>query len=97
MFSYRFFQSGSDKILAICDKSLLGKTLTQGEMNFTVSEKFYSGNTCGKEGVKNLISSATIINAIGSEIIKILVEEKVVNEKNLIKINNIPHAQVISI
>jgi hypothetical protein len=97
MFNYKIFGEGSDKLLAISDSSLVGKSLEEGEISLTVSKDFYGEETCGENEIKKLIKSVTIINAIGKKIVSVLEKENLVNKKNVLYVNGVPHAQVVII
>lgn len=83
-------------LLAICDENILGKTFNDDRLEITVSE-FYSGKRCDEKTAIKLAQKATIINAIGKNIINILIEKKLVDASSVIKVCGTPHAQVISI
>lgn len=96
-FSYKIHESGEDMVLAVSDASILGKKLEENELVFHVSEDFYSQETCDENNIKDLIKSATIINAVGKEIINLMINEKIIKNDKVIRISGVPHAQVISV
>lgn len=83
-------------MLAVSDNHLIGKCL-EGDIAFHVSEEFYHENMCDDAKIKRLLKSATIINAVGNDIVSLLIKENIINSENVIKIAGVPHAQVISI
>ena len=96
MFSYRIFESGSDKMLAVCDKELLGKTFVEGDVEIVVSREFYGDKEAGTDILK-IARKSTIINAIGRNIVSLLIEEEIVDESSVISLGSVPHAQVVSV
>ena len=96
MFSYRIFDNGSDKMLAVCDMELLGKTL-EGDIELTVTKDFYHEKECNSATALKLAKKSTIINAIGNEIVQLLIDKKMVDKSSVIMIGNVMHAQIISI
>ena len=96
-FSFKVFEEGSDKLLAIADSSLVGKSLEDGELCFFVSKGFYCDKHCDEKEVKKLLNDATIVNAIGKDIIDLLTNEGLIKNDNVIKISGVPHAQIISV
>lgn len=96
MFCYRVFRQGGDTLLAICDSSILERTFEQGGLSITVSPEFYSEKECGRGDVKKLAARATIINAVGNDIVDALISEKIVKESGVIKIGGVKHAQVVA-
>lgn len=97
MFSYRIFRTGSEVMLAISDASILGKRFEEGDMQIEVTDDFYSGSTCNKADALKLIKNATIINAVGNNIIGFMVEKKFIEKDRVLKIGGVPHAQIISV
>ncbi len=96
MFSYRLFEQGEEKLLAICDKDVLGKDFSEGEVSIEVND-FYSDKNCEKEEAIDLVKNATIINAVGNEIIDLLVNENIINKSNVIRIGDVMHAQIVAV
>lgn len=96
MFSYNIFRQDNDILLAICDMDILNKTFSSGDVEITISE-FYKGKSCGKEEALDLAGKATIINATGNKIIKLLIEKNIVEGPAVLKIGNVMHAQVVSL
>jgi hypothetical protein len=84
-------------MLAISDASILGKRFEERDMQLEVTEDFYSGSTCNKADALKLIRSATIINAVGDNIIGFMVEKKLIEKDRVLKIGGVPHAQIISV
>ena len=97
MFSYKIFQQQDEVLLAICDKEILDKDFSEGEMSINVSNDFYSDKECEKNEAVELIKNSTIINAVGNQIIDLLLNENIINKSNVIRIGDVKHAQVVSL
>jgi hypothetical protein len=97
MFSYKIFRTESDVLLAISDASILGKIFEEKGMQLEVPEDFYSGSKCSKAYAVKLIKSATIINAVGDNIISLMIEKKLIEKDKILKIGGVPHAQIVSV
>jgi hypothetical protein len=96
-FAYRIFNTGHDKMLAVCDKSLVGKNFNEGDLQIHVSEEFYSEEECGEDEVIRILKSSTIVNAVGEKIIRLMVENGLIKEGYVIHIDGVPHAQIIAV
>lgn len=96
MFSYKVFRVQKEVLVAVCDKELLGEKL-EWEPEFEVKESFYGGKTCEELELKKILEEATIINAVGNRIVEFLIKENFVNEKNVLKIGGVLHAQVVTL
>ena len=94
-FSYRVFNHQDEVLLAIADKSILGMTCEDGDLSITVSD-FYAGRACDSGEALKLIKRATIVNAVGREIIALLIREKCVGKDSVLKIGDMPHAQIVA-
>ncbi len=94
MFSYTYFEDL--KMIGICDSELLGKKLN-GEIEFLVSKSFYGMSECKEDEILEFIEKATNINCIGNRIVDFLIEKKIIEEKNVMIIDGVKHAQVYKI
>ena len=86
-----------DVILAVCDSDILGKTFSEGELILEVSKSFYGVENCSVDKVKDMSREATIINATGEKIIKLLIKEGYIEEDKILKVQGVPHAQMVKI
>ena len=96
-FSYKIFKVGGNVLLAIADVSIIGKEYSEGDLQIEVKKDFYSEKTCSERDVTRLVNDATIVNAVGKDIISFLIRNKVIDKDNVLYISGIPHAQVVII
>lgn len=94
-FSYRVHKNGAEKLLAVADEAIVGRKFEEGELVLDVTASFYAGKKCTREEVKELVESAGIINAVGTDIIEILVANGMADKENVLKVKGVPHAQII--
>lgn len=88
---------GRQVLLAACDAEILGKTLKDSNITFEVSEKFYKGYKTSVDEAIDLIEESTIVNLVGTNIVKRAIERGYVHPEAVIKICGIPHAQIVKI
>lgn len=88
-------KQGSHVLVAACDAELLGKTLKHGKISFEVRRSFYGGSLMQVEDAVELIRRATTANLVGSNIVKMVVEEGLVHPQAVLLISGIPHAQIV--
>ncbi|UCE96902.1 MAG: DUF424 family protein [Candidatus Bathyarchaeota archaeon] len=88
-------RTGKFVLLAMCDAEILGKTLKQGNIVFCVREKFYKGSLVSLEEAIDLIHQSTVVNMVGQKIVNKAIEEGLVHPEAVLKIEGIPHAQII--
>lgn len=80
-------------VIALCDKELIGKTLTQGEVELKVSERFYKGDELSEFEISKILKDSVNLNILGERSIAFALKCGVISEQNIIKIQGVPHAQ----
>ncbi len=91
---YKHHANDLGEVLAVADKELIGKTFKEGKITFTVSTTFYHGESISEEELETLLLEAGNINMFGTHCVKVALRKGVVGEKNIIRIQGEPHAQV---
>jgi len=86
---------GNNTILAVCDCDLLGKTLKEGKIVFHIKDEFYKGKKTTVEEAIDLITNATIVNLVGKTCVEKAIAEKHVHPDAIVKIEGVPHAQIM--
>jgi uncharacterized protein len=86
---------GENTVLAVCDCDLLGKTLREGKIVFHIKDEFYKGRKATAEEAIGLIGNSTIVNLVGEECVGKAIAEGYVHPEAVIKIEGIPHAQIM--
>jgi len=84
-------------VVAVCDDSLLGETLSEGDLQIHVSQSFYGGKGRELSEILTELEDSTIGNFIGNEIVSRLCEEGVLDESSVIEIAGIKHAQLVTV
>ena len=97
MFYARVYYVGEEIIVAICDKNLLGKTFEEEELILEVKEEFYMGKTIDRREASELLAQATIANLVGEGIVSLAIELGIIDRENVLRIENIPHAQMATL
>ena len=94
-FSYALHTAENEKILAITDIPLVGKSFEEGELQLNVTEQFYGSDRCSREEAIRLIKGSTIINAVGKDIVRLLIDENIIEREMVLFVKGVPHAQVV--
>lgn len=92
---YNIYEKKGERMLAACDESLLGETFEEGNMVLDVTESFYGGEIIEAEELKDKFAASTIANLVGEESVKTALEEGFGFEENVLKIEDIPHLQIV--
>ena len=82
-------------IVAVCDSDLVGKKIEEGKKQLDLSSSFYDGEEKNEEEILNIIDNSYMINAVGEKSISLLDKFGLVDKERVLRVNNIPHAQVI--
>ena len=96
-FRYKRYNERGEKMLAISDASLVGKSFEEGELSLDVSKEFYSGNECDEPEALSMLKGSSIVNAVGREIIGLMLKEKIISKDNILTIKGVPHVQIVEI
>jgi hypothetical protein len=81
-------------LVIVCDPELLGKKFRQGELRLEVKESFYRGAEASVGECMAALREATIANLVGS-IVGHAIEAGIIERANVIRIQNVPHAQLV--
>ncbi len=90
-------KNGRNVLLAICDAEILGKTLCDGKIVFHVKEEFYKGARVTIEEAVCMIENSTIVNMIGTNVVKKAIEKGYVHPEAVLSIQGVPHAQIVKL
>ena len=88
---------GKNILLAVCDCELLGRTLREGKIVFKIKHEFYNGRKTTVEEAVGLINNSTIVNLVGKCCVEKAVAEGFVHPEAVLKIEGIPHAQIVKL
>ncbi len=95
MISIKIYKRGNDVLIGACDLQLLGKKFKDGKFQIEVRKEFYGGETIHPEIFKKYLADATIANLVGEKTIKCAIEMGLIDPDCVIKINGVPHAQMV--
>ena len=91
----KIYEMPGEVLVAACDKDMLGKSFSEGELKLDVSENFYGGYLASVSEALRELSRATIANLVGETIVSEAIKAGLVHEEAVIRICNIPHAQIV--
>ncbi|HIJ98474.1 TPA: DUF424 family protein [archaeon] len=86
----------SEKIFALCDENLIGKTFENGDIQLVVSERFYKGDALPEKEMLAYLENAGNVSIVGENAINFSLKAKIILKENIIRINGIPHAIAVS-
>lgn len=88
---------GNKKIVAICDKELVGKTFEEGELILDLNCGFFKGDEKTNDEILEIIKKSDGLNVVGEKSIEFLIENDYIDNGSVGKISGVPYAHVVVI
>lgn len=82
-------------LVTACDPDIIGETFEDGEVSLEVSESFYGGDSVEPGDVIDALSRAKIANLVGTEVVRLAIEEGFVDEEGVLEVESTLHAQYL--
>lgn len=87
------------KVIAVCDKELIGKKFVEGKRQLDVRENFYKGEEIEKEKLLRILevekTNDATFNIVGERAVKLALDAGVVTERNVGKVQDVVFALVL--
>ena len=92
-------QTGYQKntMLNICDVDLVGKKISEKNLQVDISKNYYGEKLVETEEAENLLKNSYIINMVGKETISLSMNLGIGSEKGIKKISGVPFLIVYKI
>ena len=91
----KIHEAENRRIVSVADADLIGKEFEEGEKYLKVSEYFYKGDEMERSKILELLKEANSANIVGNESIKFAVENQIISEDNILKVEGVPCAIII--
>jgi len=95
MISIKVHRKGEERVLAACDRELLGKEFEEDEIKLATPEDFYFERIVSKEELQEELEKATIANLVGEKAVDAFVETS--GDCRILRVEGVPHVQVFTI
>jgi len=89
-FSVRVTNYQNNNMLNICDADLLGKKITQDELDMNINKNYYGEKLIEKEEATSLLKNSSIINMVGKETISLSIKLGIGSENGVKTISGVP-------
>ncbi len=89
-FSIKLTDYQKNALLNICDADLLGKKITEKEIEVHISKSYYGEKIVEKEEAKTLLKNSLIINMVGKEIVSLSTSLGIGSEDGIKEIDGVP-------
>ncbi|ALL01026.1 hypothetical protein Pyrde_0978 [Pyrodictium delaneyi] len=88
-------EAQGEKIVAMCDRDLLGVKLVDGKLVLHVNERFYGGELVPLSYAMTKAREATVLNLVGENVVNAAIREGLVHPEAVIRVAGVPHAQAV--
>ncbi|MCC7568217.1 MAG: DUF424 family protein [Candidatus Methanofastidiosa archaeon] len=85
----------ADVIVAICDEDELGKSYAEGTLRLSVNTGFYKGTLVDIADLDTYFVASTILNLVGRHCVDKAIAAGVISPKNVLRIGDTVHAQMV--
>ena len=96
-FSVRLTGYQENTMLNICDVDLVGKKISEKNLQVDISKNYYGKEIVEKNEAENLLKNSSIINMVGKEIISLSMNLGIGSEEGIKKISGVPFLIVYKI
>ncbi|MCS7123511.1 MAG: DUF424 family protein [Candidatus Aenigmarchaeota archaeon] len=95
MFWYRVHYFKYFIIVGICDEEILEKRIRFGDTEIYINPSFYKGSLIDEKAAIQVMKKCDVGNLFGNRIVELAIKNNIVDEKNILIIDGIKHAQFI--
>lgn len=94
IFRMRIHRQGRERLVAVCDATLVGREFREGNMRLQIHEAFYGTDGADALEVLRELAGCTIANLVGVDVITLAIRHGFVHPDNVLDIDGVPHAQL---
>lgn len=93
----KLHEAHGGKVLAACDKALLGKAIEHGELCLEAGSEFYGDVEISEKQLAELLREADSANLLGEKAVGVAVAKGFVGERDVVHIGDVPHIQIFKL
>jgi len=83
-----------DSVVAVCDEDILGKKFFENDLVVDVDSDFFGGKPVSLDEVVDAVRGATSVNAVGNDVVGLLVDRGVVSAAGVKVVDGVKVAHV---
>lgn len=84
-------------MVAVADSDIVGNEFSEDGVSLEVSKEFYCGEVRDPEGIADVLVEATIANLVGERSVELGIDAGLIDEENVLRVEDVPHAQMVKI
>ena len=96
-FSVRTTNYQQQSMLNICDATLLGKKIIEGDLTMHISENYYGERFVEKDEAESLLNNSSIINLAGKETVSLALKLGIGSENAVKIVSDVPFLIIFNI
>ena len=81
------------RVLAVCDKDILGKKFEENDLQIDLTGEFYKGEEVSEAQFTEIVKGAYTANFVGKGAIELGIKKGIIKKENIVIISGVPHAQ----
>ncbi len=93
-FSVRTADYKGSILVNICDEELMGRTVTEGKLQVSISKEFYFGEIVNKGEALRLIRTCAIVNLAGKRSVSLAVDNNIGAREAIREIEDVPFLMI---
>jgi len=82
-------------VVAVCDKELLGREFTEGEVVLTVNKDFFEGFLTDVDEALHYIRNAFTAVIVGEGIVNEAIKAGIIHPEAVLKVSGVPYAHIV--
>ncbi len=82
------------QMINICDLSLIGKEINQGDFSISISKDYFYSEEITKEDAIKILKSSSIINLVGKDIVDLALSLNLAKKNSVKIIENVPFLMI---
>jgi hypothetical protein len=90
----RMVESEHGLLVIVCDEEILGKMFSEGKKQLDLASPFYQGKVLAALETTDMMRNADHLHIVGEKAVKLALDEKLISQENIVRIANVPHAEV---
>ena len=89
------YEQGRERLIAVCDCDILGRTFSEGQLRIDVSPDFFGSEKASCAEIEAALASATMANFVGHKTVQYAISLGYVEEDNVLSIDGVLYAQMV--
>ena len=89
------YEQGRERLIAVCDCDILGRTFSEGQLRIDVSPDFFGSEKASCAEIEAALASATMANFVGHKTVQYAISLGYIEEDNVLSIDGVLYAQMV--